>query len=91
MHVLTVEQLSIRANMLTVPIMRILLPPMTPLTVLCCIQQMHQCLDDIRDVAEWITAVEKMVVAQVKAFTAMPDPDVSDSNRENFDYKKNLD
>ena len=80
-----------RANVLTVPMRRAMLPPMTPLMVLYCIQQMHQCLDDVRDIVEWITTVEETVIQQVEAFAAMPDPVISDSNRENFDYKENLD
>ena len=79
-----------RANMLTV-LMRILPPPMMSLTVIYCIQQMHQHLDDVRDVAEWITTVEETVVRQMESFAATPDPDISDSNGENFNYKGNLD
>ena len=41
--------------------------------------------------AEWITAVEETVIQQVEAFMSAPDPVISDSNRENFDYKENLD
>jgi len=52
---------------------------------------MHQCLDDVRDMVEWITAVEETVVCQLESFAAVPDPVISDSNRENFDYKGNLD
>jgi len=68
---------------LAVLMRRALLLPMMPSKVLYCIQQMHQCLDDVRDVAEWITMVEAIVVTQVEAFTAVPDLAVSDSNREN--------
>jgi len=80
-----------RANTLVVPIMRALLPPMTSLTVLFHIQQMHQCLDEVRDVEEWITAVEDTVIAQVAIFDTVPDLSQNDKNGENFDYKVNLD
>jgi len=65
---------------------RALLPPMAPLTVILQLQQMHQCLGNVWEVAEWITQVEEMVIAQVNAFNTVPDPSLSNSNRENFDY-----
>jgi len=80
-----------RADTLRILTRVVTLPPMTPLTVLLHIQQMHQCLDDIRDVSEWITAVEETVIRQVECFNAVPDLVISDSDGENFDYKENLD
>jgi len=68
-----------------------MLLPMMPLTVLYCIQQMCWYLDNIRDVAEWVTAVEEIVVCQVEAFSATPDPVICEGNGDNFDYKENLD
>lgn len=51
---------------------------------------MHIALDNIWKVAQWITAAEEAAVAQVNAFDTIPDPHISDSNGENFDYEENL-
>ena len=64
---------------------------MMPSTVLFHIQQMRQCLDEVRDVAEWITTVEDTVIAQVATFDTVLDLSQNDKNRENFDYEENLD
>ena len=80
-----------RVNALMTPTMRAVLPLMVTLTVISQIQQMCQCLDDIQEVVEWITTVEEMVIAQVNALNDVPDPIVSNSDRENFDYNGNLD
>jgi len=64
---------------------------MVPSTVLFHIQQMCQCLDDVKDMAEWISAVEETVIRQVESLAAVLDPVISGSDRENFDYEGNLD
>ena len=77
--------------MLSIPTMRVLMPPMATSTVISHIQQMRQCLDDVRELAEWVTTVDETIITQVNAFNTVLDPSQSESNGENFDYEENLD
>jgi len=63
---------------------------MVPSTMLFCIRQMCQCLDDVRDMAECISTVEETVFCQVESIAAVLGPVISNSDKENFDYE-NLD
>ena len=41
--------------------------------------------------ARWMMAAEDALVQQVRAFADTPDPVTGDSDRENFDFNRNLD
>ena len=76
--VLQAEQLSMRAAVLTVPTRRVMVPLMTTPTVLLWLQQMGHILDEVWDVAEWVTAVEEVVHEEISWFDAVPDPNPED-------------
>ena len=72
--VLQAEQLSMRAIALTVLMRRAMVPLMATSTVLYCLQQMRHVLDEVWEVAEWVTVVEEVVHEGISWFDAVPDP-----------------
>ena len=71
--VLQAQRLSMRAVMLTAPTSRVMGPLMVTSTVIYHLQQMHRILDEIQEVAEWVTVVEEVVYEEISRFGAVPD------------------
>jgi len=71
--VLQAQQLFMRAVVLRAPMNRAMGPLMATSIVIYCLQQMHRILDEVREVAEWVTAVEEVVHKEISHFSAVPD------------------
>ena len=54
-------------------------------------QTMWQYAKSLCEMAEWVMAVEDTLVWQVRTFADTPDLVTGNSNRENFDFNRNLD
>jgi len=76
--VLQAERLSMRANALTVPTTQAMRPLMVTSTIIFRLQQMGRVLNEVREVAEWVTAVEEVVHEEISRFGAVPDPALPD-------------
>jgi len=68
------------------------MPVMSNSTVISHLQQICHVLDEVWDLAEWVNMVEQVVHDKVALLDLIPDlVDPSVSDRENFDYDRNLD
>jgi len=76
--VLQAERLSMRANVLTVPTTNAMRPLMATSTIIFRLQQMGRVLNEVREIAEWVTAVEEVVHEEISHFSAVPDPGLPD-------------
>ena len=72
--VLQADRLSMRANVLTVPTTNAMRPLMATSTIIFRLQQMGRVLNEVRELAEWVTAVEEVVHEEISHFNAVPDP-----------------
>jgi len=61
---------------LTVPMNRAMGPLMATLTVLYHLQQMGHVLNEVQEVAEWVTAVKEVIHEEILWVNAVPDPSV---------------
>jgi len=73
--VLQAQQLSMRAVALRAPTSNAMRPLMVTSTVIFRLQQMHRVLEEIREVAEWVTAVEEVIHEEISHVGALPDPE----------------
>ena len=76
--VLQADRLSMRANVLTAPTTNAMRPLMATSTVIFRLQQMGRVLNEVREVAEWVAAVEEVVHEEISHFSAVPDPALPD-------------
>jgi len=67
-----------RAVALRAPMSNALRPLMATSTVIFCLQQMDRVLTEVREIAEWVTAVEEVVHEEISHFGAVPDPVLPD-------------
>jgi len=71
--VLQAQWLSMRAVALTVPMNRVMGPLMVTSTVIFRLQQMGCVLNEVQEIAEWVTAVEEVVHEEISRSVAVPD------------------
>jgi len=67
-----------RAVALRAPTSNAMRPLMASSTVIFRLQQMGHALDEIREVAEWVSAVEEVVHAEIAHVGRLPDPELPD-------------
>jgi len=73
--VLQAQQLSMRAIVLRAPTSNVMRLLMATSTVIFRLQQMHCVLEEIQEVAEWVTAVEGVIHEEISHVGALPDPE----------------
>jgi len=76
--VLQAQQLSMRAVTLRALKNNVMRPLMVTLTVIFRLQQIDRALTEIREVAEWVTAVEEVIHDEILHVGALPDPVLPD-------------
>ena len=76
--VLQAQQLSMRAVALRAPMSNAMRPLMATSTVIFRLQQMGCVLTEIREIAEWVTAVEEVIHNEISHVGALPDPEFPD-------------
>jgi len=77
--VLQAQQLSMRAVTLRAPTSNAMRPLMATLTVIFRLQQMGCVLDEVWEIAEWVSAVEEVVHEEISHAGALPDPKLPDN------------
>jgi len=73
--VLQAQQLSMRAVALRTLTSNTMRPLMATSTVIFRLQQMHRVLEEVREVAEWVTAVEEVIHEEISHVSVLPDPE----------------
>ena len=76
--VLQAQQLSMRAVALRAPTSNAMRPLMVTSTVIFRLQQMDRALTEIREIAEWVAAVEEVIHNEISHVGALPDPELPD-------------
>jgi len=57
----------------TVPTTNAMRPLMAASTIIFRLQQMGRVLNEVQEIAEWVTAVEEVVHEEISRFGAVPD------------------
>ena len=77
--VLQAQRLSMRAVALRAPTNRVMGPLMATSTVIFRLQQMGCVLDEVQEIAEWVTAVEEVVHEEISRSSTVPDSVLPDT------------
>ena len=59
--------------MLTVPTTNVMRPLMATSTIIFRLQQMRRVLNEVQEVAEWVSVVEEVVHEEISRFGTVPD------------------